>query len=269
MSVYGRLGYNFDTTQFNGADVLSPGVINYVSNTNIQLSTWQINDLAAANVGGYYQNPHQYTLATLAIYLDGLTTLSNTSSVTYNVATDAANTLYTFLSTSLPSSLISFTTHTNNLSGVTRSSDSSQYPDMSSALAVGRQILNLTNKTDGVQNNTPILGNFTSLYVGNTLSALSIAIVNDYVTLNNSINIISGNAYSNITNSAINVIISDVQTLQTLIDTRRTADASFYVNSLAVSKDYQKLLQFSNIGSTQNSLIQLVGTTKLHSDLGY
>jgi hypothetical protein len=269
MSVYDRLGYNFDTAQFGGDDVLSPGVINYLGNSDIQLSSWQTNELSNSNVGDYYENPHQYDLATLAIYLNGLTDLSNTTNTTFNVATVTANTLYTILSTTVRDSLINFTIHTNNISGVTYSSDASKYPDINSALSVGRQILNLTNKTDGVQNNTPILGNFTSLYVGNTLSNLTIVIVNDYMTLNNSMNIISGNTYSNISNSAINVIISDVQALQTFIDTRRNADTLFYANSLSVSSDYQTLLQFSNLGATKNSLIKIVGTDKLHNDLGY
>jgi hypothetical protein len=232
------------------------------------MSQWQIDDIANTAATGYYQNPYQYTLASLSIYLNGLATLANSNNTTFNVASDAANTLNLALN-SLSPSIITFTTHTNNLSGVTTSSNRSQYPDLNSSLAVGRQMLNITNKSDGVQNNTPILGNFTSLYVGNTLSALNIAITNDYITLNNSISLVSGNATSNISNAAMNVIISDVQTLQTLIDTRRTSDWSFYQNSLSVLTDYQTELQFSNIGYTQNNLITLIGTPKLHSELGY
>jgi hypothetical protein len=268
MSVYNRLGYNFDSTQFNGADILTPGVINLLNNTNINLSPWQINDLSNNTVGGYYQNPHQYTLATLSLYLDALSTLANTQFITYTNATNAANTLSATLSALSPS-LINFTSHTNNLSGVTQSANSMAYPDLSSGLSVGRQMLNITNTTDGIQNNTPILGTFTSLYVGNTLSSLSITIKNDYITLNNSISIISGNSTSNITNAAMNVIVSDVQTLKTLVETRRNGDITFYTNSLAVLHDYQTLLPFSNMGATQNSLIKLIGTSKLHNAIGY
>lgn len=268
MSVYGRLGFNFNTSNFNGADQLSQGVINYLGNTNIQLSQWQINDLANNTVGGYYQNPHQYTLAALSIYLNGLYTLANTANITYTNATSNANNLLPALSNVSPS-IISFTTHTNNLSGVTSSSNSALYPDLTSALAVGRQILNITNTTDGVQNNTPVLGNFTSLYIGNTINSLSISLSSDYITLNNSISLVSGNAVSNISDSAMNTIVNDVQTLQTLMDTQRTNDWTFYQNSLSVLQDYQTLLQFSNMGATQNSLISLIGTSKLHNDLGY
>jgi hypothetical protein len=268
MSVYGRLGYNFDSTQFNGADILSQGVLNYLGNTSTQLSSWQIDDMSNSVVNGYYQNPHQYTLASLSIYLDAIYTTANTANLTYSNAPDVSSALLPLL-VSTSSSIISFTTHTNNLAGVTRSSNTALYPDLNSGLAIGRQILNITNTTDSIQNNTPILGNFTSLYTGNTLSSLNIAIINDYITLNNSISIVSGNAVSNISNSAMNLMISDIQSLQTLMDTRRSGDWTFYQNSLSVMQDYQAVLQFSNIGATQNSLITLIGTSKLHSRLGY
>lgn len=269
MSVYARLGYNFDSTQFNGADVLSQGVINYLGNTSINLSDWQINDLSNSQVSGYYQNPHQYTLATLSIYLDAIYNIANTANLSYTNASGSANNLLPILISTSPS-IISFTTHVNNLSGVTNSSNTALYPDLNSALSVGRQILNITSKTDSVQNNTPILGNFTSLYVGNTLTSLSTSITNDYIKFNNSISTDeSGNAVSNISNSDMNIIISDISTLQTLMDTRRNSDCSFYQNSLSVTRDYQTLLQFSNLGATQNSLITLIGTPKLHDKLGY
>jgi hypothetical protein len=268
MSVYGRLGYNFDSTQFNGADTLSQGVLNYLGNTSTQLSSWQIDDMSNSVVAGYYQNPHQYTLASLSIYLDAIYTTANTANLTYSNAPDVSSALLPLL-LSTATSMINFTTHTNNLAGVTRSSNTALYPDLGSALAVGRQILNITNESDGIQNNTPILGNFTSLYTGNTLSSLNISIINDYITLNNSISLVSGNAVSNISNSAMNLMISDIQSLQTLMDTRRTGDWTFYQNSLLVMQDYQTVLQFSNIGATQNSLITLIGTPKLHNRLGY
>jgi hypothetical protein len=268
MSVYGRLNYSSGSAIFNGADQLSQNTINYLNFSNINLSQWQINDLSNNNVGGYYQNPHQYNLATLSLYLNAMVPLANTANVSYNVASSAANTLSTSLN-SVASSLFNFTVHTNNISGVTYSANTTLYPDLNSALAVGRQILNITNKTDSVQNNTPIIGNFTSLYIGTQLSSLTANITSDYVTLNNSMTLVSGNLTSNISNTAMNTIITDVNNLQTLIDTQRNNDWTFYQNSLSVLQDYQTLLQFSNLGSTQNSLIQLIGTSKLHSELGY
>jgi hypothetical protein len=161
------------------------------------------------------------------------------------------------------SSLQNFANHTNNLSGVTVSTDATLYPDLNLALAVGRQMLNITNKSDGVQNNVPILGNFTSLYIGPDLSAQANVLANDYIVLSNSF---SG-ANSNVSNATMNTIIFDIQTLQTLIDDRRNGDITFYTNSNEIMQEYFTVLQFSNLGATQNSLIELIGTDKLKEDL--
>ena len=267
MSVYDRLGYNFDTTKFNGADIITQNTINFLNVSGTYLNTWQINDLANNTVGGYYQNPHTNVINQLTIILTNFASICNTNVTTFNVSTSQANTLYG-LSVSTLSSLTNFTIHTNNLSGITKSSNSSSYPDLNSALAVGRTVLNLTYKTDSVQNNTPILGNFTSLYIGSDLANDTIVLINDYQTLNNSISVVGGNNFSDISTSAMNTIIFDVSTLQTRIDTRRTNDINFYVNSLSILHDYQTLLPFSNLGATQNSLIKLIGTDKLKNNLG-
>jgi hypothetical protein len=264
MTIYGRLGFNFDTTKFNGADALSPNVSNYLANTSINLSTWQLNDMSNSTAGGYYQNPHQSVINSLTTSLNSLLTNSNTTDIDFGSNNDTANTLYLTV-TSTKNSLITFTTHTNNLSGLTYSSNSAVYPDLNSGLAVGREILNLTNKTDSIQNNTPILGNFTSLYIGSDLTTYNSYLANDVIILSTSI---SGNT-SSISNEALTLIISHVQGLQSLIVTRYNSDISFYQNSLTISNDYRTVSQFSNIGATQNSLISLIGTSKLKTNLGY
>lgn len=261
-SVYGRLGFNFDTTQFNGADVLSPGVLNYLTSSSINLAEWQIGDLANTTVGGYYENPHNDNIGVLSVFLTGITVYANTELYVYDNP-DVANTML-LAATSAQSSLTNFTNHTNNLSGVTRTSNAALYPDLTSALSIGRQMLNITNKTDAVQNNTPVLGSFTSLYVGNTFSLYTDTIAQDYITLSNSF---SG-ANSNISTESMNTIIYDIQSLQNLIDTRVNSDIVFYTNSYQVVQDYQTVSQFSNLGATQNSLIILIGTDKLKTDLG-
>ncbi len=261
-SVYGRLGFNFDTTQFEGADTLTSGVINYLNNSSVDLSDWQIEDLANNTVGGYYENPYNDDIGVLSVFLTGISLYANTEFYGYDNP-DVANTMLS-AATSAQSSLANFTNHTNNLSGVTRTTDASLYPDLTSALSIGRQMLNLTNKTDAVQNNTPILGSFTSLYVANTFSFYTDTIAQDYITLSNSF---SG-ANSNISNSTMNTIIFDIQSLQTLMDTRLNADIVFYTNSYNIVQEYLTISQFSNLGAVQNSLITLIGTNKLKTDLG-
>lgn len=261
-SIYGRLGFNFDTTNFKGDDTLTPGVENFLQNSSIDLSTWQIDDIANTSVGGYYQNPYNDNLGELAVFITGIGTYANTEMYTYDNP-DLANTMLA-AATSAQSALSNFTNHTNNLSGVTQSSNTAAFPDLNSGLNVGRQILQIVNKSDGVQNNVPILGNFTSLYIANTIALYANTIRNDYITLANSFN----GANSNISNSSMNTIIFDVQAFTNEINTRTSGDITFYTNSYEILNEYLFMLQFSNTGATQNSLFEIVGTNKLKDDLG-
>ena len=261
-SIYGRLGFDFDTANFNGDDALSQGVKNYLGNTSINLAQWQIDDIANNVVGGYYQNPYADEISSLSVSLSGIITYANTEAYGYNNP-DLANAMLLAAQTA-QTAVNSFLTHTNNISGVTFSSNTALYPDLNSALNVGRQILAIVNKSDGVQNNVPILGNFTSLYIANTVSQSNTTIANDYIILTNSF---SG-SNSNISNATINTIIFDIQTLSNEIDTRRTDDISFYTNSYEIINEYLTISQFSNLGATQNSLINIIGTQKLKTRLG-
>lgn len=261
-SIYARLQFNFDTANFNGDDTLTPGVQNYLSNSSINLSEWQIGDIANTAVGGYYENPYNDNLGELSVFITGLESYANTEVYYYNNPS-LANTMLTTTQTA-KTALTNFTNHTNNLSGVTRSSNTAAFPDLSSGLNVGRQILQIVNKSDGVQNNTPILGNFTSLYIANTITEFTDAIRNDYIVLSDSF---SG-ANSNISDSRMNTIILDVQLLTNEINARTSGDISFYTNSYEILNEYLYVSQFSNLGATQNNLIEIVGTDKLKDDLG-
>ena len=265
-SIYNRLGYNFDTTKFGDDVDLAPGANNFLNNSSINLSQWQVDDIATSTATGYYQNPYTSVLNNITIVLTGMAANCNTSSITFNVAPTQANTLYSSIINAL-TAVSDFTTHTNYISGVERSANTVLYPDLNTALSIGRQVLSLTNKADQTQNNVPVLGSFTSLYIRDDVDLRSNAIIIDSRTLGNSLYVEDGNTYSNISVSSINTIITDVNSLQTLLATRRNGDINFYQNSLAIIRDYQTVLTFSSVGATQNSLLQIVGTTKLKTDL--
>jgi len=265
-SIYNRLGYNFDTTKFGDDVNLAPGANNFLNNSSINLSQWQVDDIATSTATGYYQNPYSSVLSNITIVLNGMAANCNTSNITFNSAPTQANTLYSSIINAL-TAVSDFTTHTNYISGIERSANTVLYPDLNTALSIGRQVLSLTNKADQTQNNVPVLGSFTSLYIRDDVDSRSNAIVIDSRTLGNSLYVEDGNTYSNISVSSINTIITDVNSLQTLLATRRNGDINFYQNSLAIIRDYQTVLTFSSVGSTQNSLLQIVGTTKLKTDL--
>jgi len=269
MSVFGRLNYNFDSAKFGANNELTDGQklsLNYPS----PLYTWQASDLSGSSVTNYFQNPHSANLTLMTSYTNQLLTYSNTQSVTYNVAPIEANTLNA-LANNLLIEISSFTDHTNRMSGVTESTNKLTIPDYQIAMSIGRQVLQICNQVDGVQNNAPILGNFTSLAIVSDVSNSVIQLASSAATLNASLNMVGSNNYSNISRASMNAIIATTQTAFNLLNGRRVGDTTFYTNSISLIQDYNTILQFSNLGVNSSYLIKdlNIGTTKLQNYLDY
>ena len=261
MSVFNRLGYNFDSSQFGSAVNFTDGQkMFYTGRTD--LKQWQIDALANSDVSGYYQNPMANNLITLGtlsttikssadvIYIAANTAGDNTRAAVATSVMVAANTLLNVLS--------DFTIHTNNLSNVTKSANGSSLPDYELAIAVGRQVLSIINQTDNIQNNIPILGNFTSLTLTDEVASNVITLTTDSTTMAN----------ASVSTNAMNVVISDIQSCYTLLQTRQNADVNFYTNSLSIINDYGTLSKLNNMGVVTESLVQnYIGTPKLLSNL--
>ena len=269
MSVFGRLNYNFDSAKFGANNELTDGqklTLNYPS----PLYTWQASDLSGSSVANYFQNPHSANLTLMTSYTNQLLTYSNTQTVTYNVAPIEANTLYA-LANNLLIEISSFTDHTNRMSGATESTNKLTIPDYQIAMSIGRQVLQICNQVDGVQNNAPILGNFTSLAIVSDVSNSVIQLASSAATLNASLTLVGGNTYSNISRASMNTIIASAQTAFDLLNSRRVGDTTFYTNSISLIQDYNTILQFSNLGVNSSYLIKDlgIGTTKLQNYLQY
>ena len=189
-SVFSRLGYNFDSAIFGEVvNFTATQKQFYTGQTN--LSQWQIDDLAnsTSNTTSFYQNPMATNLSTLS-------TLSNTiiysaeavSAYAANtldfITSDAANTLIIAANT-LSTEISSFIIHTNNLSNVTQSTDSANTPDYNMGISIGRQVVSLLNQTDKLQNNIPVLANFTSLTVVANVASEVIVLTNDAASMSN------------------------------------------------------------------------------------
>ena len=139
-------------------------------------------------------------------------------------------------------------------------------PHYESAIGVGKIIMYLVSQTDGISNNSPLIGSFTSLFTGNTLNTYYTTIQNYANTVANSIYTQTGNYYSNLTSTQVSTISSKLIEITTFMNTKNTADVNFYINSQAVLADYNSLKGFSNMGQTQEDLINnYIGTPKLLS----
>jgi hypothetical protein len=266
-NVFSRLDYTFDTGRFGDLINLSQGAQNLLNVSPIPLSDWQATDLGLGPVarGNYYQNPTTERCNNLT---------SNLQNIYITCSTDTANTFPTAqtaalgLATTANNCIIEiakFKSHTDNISGVSVSTAaSSQFPYYDIIVPMGQQMLMIMNKTDGLANTLPLLGNFTSLYIDNELNANNSTIGNNYITISNSF---SGNV-SNLTSTQLDTMNAYVGSFETFLYGARTQDWTFYQNSLQVLKDYMVLASFSQLGNTQSGLINTkIGTPDLIAKL--
>jgi hypothetical protein len=263
MSLYDRLGLNFDTTRFGDAQTLSSGASNtlgLIANTSGVLPTWQQDDLSVGSPvrTNYFQNP-------TTTYLNTMLTATNSLFTSSNSAND-------FVTSAAASSLIieinNFQSHTDNISGVSAVSNT-YFPSLQSAGNMGQLNMMTLSKSDGVSNTAPILGSFTSLFINDMLSSNANTLVVYASQYAGSLGLDGGgNTTSNLSNSQITTINNYLANTQSLLSTRRTGDVTFYQNSTQLAQDVGFMQQFSNMGGTMSYLVNnFVGTTRLLANL--
>ncbi len=279
-SLFDRLGYNFVPTQNNSIVTLSDQTVEHLNNVPQLLSDWQKEDLVNNDVGGYQKNP----VSNVIIFI------RNTSNAIYNLtntvigSSPAINTVFTSITTNTANLGTvnggKFLAHTNRLSGVinveysvANSTDGAdgRLPHYETAVSVGQVVMYLVYQTDGIQNNAPIMGNFTSILIEDQLESYNTILQSIRTEVNNSITLTATgdpmNPYINVSNltlAQVNAIYANTSNLDTLLYVRRTSDEQFYEKSKQITSEYKALRGFSNMGLTANNLNQnFIGTDKL------
>jgi hypothetical protein len=247
------------------------------------LEPWQAEDLATSNTGGYFVNP-------CANITTNIWTTSNTLvSVANNVQGSGNLTgLWTQIHTTL--SYISnsstgntqagdFLEHTNRISGVTSINVSenqgvANLPHYETATQTGKALVSLIYQTDGISNNAPIMGNFTSLFVANdliviynTLSTYANIVNNSITTTIDPMTFLPINT-SNLTYSVVNSIATTANSANSIFYERRVHDEQFFKNSIDLLTDYKKVRGIGKSGQAESYLIEnFIGSDKLLSRL--
>ena len=157
--------------------------------------------------------------------------------------------------------LTQFLNHTNRLSGVSGPSANTEEdglkPTYLNCIGISGILLTLTSSTDNVSNASPILNNFTSLYIEDELFA------NNWHVGNSTVFITTGDRTA-MTPEQIEAVNTVIKQANTLISTRRISDENYYNTSLSIVEDYQLLQAIKGSGSTERNLINSkIGTTKL------
>jgi len=176
-SVYGRLGFDFDSNNTTIFTLSDEAVAHLNSSPSFLPKSWQVTDLAENNTSGYYQNPTANVYTSLYANTNLIFQTANTvfTANTFPLAfsgegANLANTASNFLIT-----LNQFKSHTDNISGVNALADAGisarDFPYRESALGFGKFLIYLTYQTDGITNASASLGSLTSLFVTDQLNA--------------------------------------------------------------------------------------------------
>jgi hypothetical protein len=281
--VFARLGYNFDDPN-ETIQNLSAETQTQLNAVPALIESWAGNDLATSNVGGYYKNPVSANVQTISTSVNSIVSIVSAANGLQG-STGTITTLFANIAnTILAGTCQSYILHTDRLSGVRNFDDdvgantsaiyTSPYKDP--AIGYGKSLMFITNQTDGIINTAPILGSFTSLFVGPQISANSI-IISPYISLiNNSITVTqdTSGAYSNtvytsnLSLSVVTAIDQQLANTNIFLGTRENHDKNYYANLKAVSKDYTELRKLQKLGESENKLAQdFIGTDKLLSRL--
>jgi hypothetical protein len=261
-TVFGRLGYDFDSINFEGADQLLDGAKKNLEIQKNSLYTWQYRAVADSTTDRttFFKNP------TANLYIS----LRNTANSIINLSSNLSLSNISQTATRFIVELDNFKSHTDNISGVidatTVKSDSSDIPFYESAIAAGETLVPLLYSTDSVANTVGALGSFTSLYINDKLSANANILAADLASLNSSISYtgIPLLPYSNLGGVAIEAINSHIALANTMIATRRLHDWNFFKQSRAIARDMGTVSQFSNMGKMKSHLVYYkVGTDEL------
>jgi hypothetical protein len=268
-SVFARLNYSFDDKKFGDSIYLTDQAKKFLELAPPDVTEWQQNDIADDVVtrSRYYVNPTANVCSTLLananiIFESANNDPANTFTQTGagNAAMELANTTALFIT-----EIIAFKSHTDNISGLTiATSNSTTIPQLDSVVSIGQQLLTLTNTTDGISNSTPMLGSLTSLFIGGDLANNNLTIYTDRLAMDAA----NVGGISSLTANQINLIITHVQTANTLVSTRRYHDWNFYEKSYQILSDYYFVKKFTNMGNTSTYLVNnLIGTDIIKTNI--
>lgn len=281
-SVYGRLG--FDSSGPIASTMVQPLSDTVLTQMKVMppwMNAWQTKDVAEANTGGYFQNPVANTIITvnnvantmmlmangnpiIGTTLTITKLLSNTKNTAITIGySNAIGILINYSNTHLVSECTNFKYITDRLSNVADIGSDVDTPHYSISIGYGKMMNYVMNQTDGVQNNSPIIGGFSSVFSANVLNAI---IANTTPLLTILTNSLTGNN-SSISLSDAQSLDNNMNQLLTTMVTCRTNDKNFYQNSNAIFNDYNQVSQFNNMGQSENQLIQIIGSPKLLSRL--
>lgn len=256
--VFATLQYSFDDP--NGAvQIFSANTQAHLNTMPAFIESWQAQDIANNDVGGYFQNPVNTYVNTIITYSAAMRDAANTANSSNSAIDGIAN--VEIAANTLAVTANAFLAHTNRISGVTAFDGDITIPYYDTAMSLGKSAIYVMNQTDGIINSAPIMGSFTSILVGPQIFANANTITSDSITLTG---VIAGNVSNTTTNTQIAQIQTDLANINSHLSGRQTNDYTFYTNLKSFMDKYNQTKKFSNMGETQSFLVEnYIGSNKL------
>jgi len=261
--LFHSFNYNFDDPN-DYIKELSQDTVEHLESMPPFITPWQAEDIANNDFEGYYQNPMQSVTLTILVNANAIYIAANTGNGVINMANVKT------AASELISNAQSFLSHTNRLSGIDAwTGTDTVNPYMEQAMNLGRTAMYITYQTDGVSNNAPILGSFSSLMIEPQLSAnnniLTIYKSNVVNSISSSFDIALQETVhtSNLTGTQISTIVTHINNLKNYMRNRQIADVDYYSNVKYFVDAYNKTKKLNNLGETERYLVQnFIGTDK-------
>ena len=282
-TLFQKLQYNFDDPN-KAIEKLPDETLSLMNQMPPMIEPWQTQDLADNNVGGYFQDPTSTVVANIKSSYIQLRNYCLTANGLLGTSGDITSTFASIAGAGLNTVCDTFSAHTGRISGVLDYEDYledttgiiSTKPFYETAMNMGKSAMYIMNQTDGIEDNSPMMGSFTSLFVVPQIEALYAPLPGYVTLLGNSITLstVEGGtpeeptssevATSSLTSTQATAISNKITEIVTLLNTRRSHDETFYTNLKNFMADYNKTRQFSKMGDTQTSLVNnYIGTNKI------
>ena len=269
-SIYNLLGFPTNDPIMNAATV------EYADDVKMQMNlmpsmvnSWQQEDIANSDTNGYFVNPNQLgndttnTATAIIISSSSMMTPIQGDTVTITDLLTNANTKATnLLHTTVPA----FEYHTQRMSNMVSMGSDVTNPHYELATGYGKIISYMVYKTDGIENNSTMIGSFGSILAANAISSNAntlLTLSNLYANTINATTTGTGTELdpyvtvytSNISLANAQSLSDTTNTVYNLMTTYMAQDKTFFTNTKNVVDAFGKVNKLDKMGQTETDLV--------------
>jgi hypothetical protein len=283
-SIFEQLGYNYTST---GNDIVefTGDVLDSLQRIPPLLDEWAYEDLRNQDsaVTNYLRNPTKNVTLQIVSTVNSLLSLSSSVSGLSSITTSCRNIVDHFIPGPgefdppifVKGSSNSYIEHCDRLSGLVQPNENTaELPHYDMAIGVGKSVMYLVYQSDGIQNNAPIMGSFTSLFVKEELESDQIVLQSFINVVNSSISCsTSGDppettCSSNLSPSQVSTITTKLNSVNDIFTNRRIHDENYYLNARTLLDKYEEMKRYKNPGQSEKNLFDnYIGTERLKNNL--